>query len=168
MKKLRLKEPIIEEAENSVLVILRHESLGTPEQLVMQYLETHEEITNSIARDLTAIKSENTMKEVFYRLRDRGMLEQVPDKRGKSSAWRKSNVGYQFLAADTVANAPVPLKAGVSTSSPIQPKLQRNPLIRRLRTRKVGTTGRLANSPGSLLRCSFSASFAVRDAWCNG
>lgn len=89
MKKLRLKRPIIEEGENSVVVTLRHESLGSPEQLVMEYLDTHEEITNSIGRDLTAIKSENTMKEVFYRLRDRGILEQVPDKRGKSSAWRK-------------------------------------------------------------------------------
>lgn len=89
MEKLRLKRPIIEEGENSVVVTLRHESLGSPEQLVMEYLDTHEEITNSIGRDLTAIKSENTMKEVFYRLRDRGILEQVPDKRGKSSAWRK-------------------------------------------------------------------------------
>lgn len=89
MEKLRLKEPDIMEGENSVTVILRHESLGSPEQIVMEYLEAHDEITNSIARDLTAIKSENTMKEVFYRLRDRGMLEQVPGKRGKNAAWRK-------------------------------------------------------------------------------
>lgn len=89
MKKLRLKEPIIDEGENSVVIVLRHESLGSPEQLVIDYLSSHPEITNSIGRDLTAIKSENTMKEVFYRLRDRGLLEQVPDKRGKNSAWRK-------------------------------------------------------------------------------
>lgn len=89
MEKLRLKEPVIEEGENSVVVILRHESLGSPEQLVMEYLETHDEITNAIGRDLTAIKSENTMKEVFYRLRDRSLLEQVPEKKGKNSAWRK-------------------------------------------------------------------------------
>lgn len=93
MEKLRLKEPEIMDAENSVVVILRHESLGSPEQLVMDYLETHEEITNSIGRELTAIKSENTMKEVFYRLRDRGLLEQVPGKRGSSSAWQKPPQG---------------------------------------------------------------------------
>lgn len=85
MNKLRLKRPIIEEGENSVLVTLRHESLGSPEQIVMEYLETHAEITNSIARELTGIKSENTMKNVFYRLRDRGMLELLPDR----PAWRK-------------------------------------------------------------------------------
>lgn len=89
MERLRLKEPVIEEGENSVLVVLRHESLGSPEQLVMEYLETHDEITNAIGRDLTAIKSENTMKEVFYRLRDRALLEQVPEKKGKKAAWRK-------------------------------------------------------------------------------
>lgn len=89
MEKLRLKPPIIEERENSVVVILRHESLGSPEQIVMEYLASHDEITNSIGRDLTGIKSENTMKEVFYRLRDRDLLEQVPGKLGNKAAWRK-------------------------------------------------------------------------------
>jgi ATP-dependent DNA helicase RecG len=90
MEKLRLKPPIIEERENSVVVTLRHESLGSPEQLVMEYLETHDEITNAVGRELTGIKSENTMKEVFYRLRDRELLEQVPEKLGNKAAWRKT------------------------------------------------------------------------------
>ena len=89
MDKLRLKKPLIEERENSVVVILRHESLGSPEQLVMDYLEKSAEITNAIGRDITGIKSENTMKEVFYRLRDRGQLEQVPGKFGNKAAWRR-------------------------------------------------------------------------------
>ena len=85
MEKLRLKKPIVEENEASVLVTLRHESLGSPEQLVMEYLDTNADITNGVARELTGIKSENTMKNVFYRLRDRGVLELVPDR----AAWRK-------------------------------------------------------------------------------
>jgi ATP-dependent DNA helicase RecG len=89
MEKLRLKPPVIQERDNSVLVTLRHESLGSPEQLVMDFLKSHEAITNSIGRDLTGIKSENTMKEVFYRLRDRGVLEQVSGKYGKNAAWQK-------------------------------------------------------------------------------
>src|SRR5262249_44961132 len=68
MQKLRLKAPMVEERDNSVLVTLRHESLASPEQLVMEYVEIHPEITNLIARDLTGIKSENSMKDVFYRL----------------------------------------------------------------------------------------------------
>jgi ATP-dependent DNA helicase RecG len=90
MEKLRLKPPVIEERENSLVVTLRHESLGSPEQLVMEYLDTHEEITNAVGQELTGIKSENTMKEVFYRLRDRDLLEQVPERLGNKAAWRKT------------------------------------------------------------------------------
>jgi len=88
MEKLRLKQPLVQERANSVVVELRHESLGSPEQMVLDYMKTHAEITNPIARELTGIKSENIMKLVFYRLRDRRLLEQVPGKRGKNSAWR--------------------------------------------------------------------------------
>lgn len=88
MTKLRLKKPIIEERENSVLVILRHESLGSPEQLVMEYLKKHAEISNAVGREITGIRSENTMKEVFYRLRDRDQLEQVPGRQGNKAAWQ--------------------------------------------------------------------------------
>lgn len=93
MDKLRLKAPEIREHENSVLVVLKHESLASPEQLVMEYMNTHDEITNLIARDLTGIKSENSMKEVFYRLRNRGLLEQIPDRLGNKAAWRKTTEG---------------------------------------------------------------------------
>ena len=53
MEKLRLKQPTIQERSNSVLVTLRHEGLGSPEQLVMDYMEHHPEITNPLARELT-------------------------------------------------------------------------------------------------------------------
>ena len=89
MGKLRLKSPTIEELEGSVLVTLKHEGLGSPEQMVMEYLETTGEITNAIARELTAIKSENSMKQVFYRLRDSGQLEQTPKVAGRKRAWRQ-------------------------------------------------------------------------------
>jgi ATP-dependent DNA helicase RecG len=88
MDKLRLKRPEIAEREGTVIVTLRHESLASPEQTVMEYLETEREITNSIARELTGIKSENTMKQVFYKLRDAGQLEQIKIP-GKKPAWRK-------------------------------------------------------------------------------
>lgn len=93
METLRLKPPVILEKENSVLVVIRHEPLGSPEELVMRFMETNGEITNSIARDLTGIKSENTMKNVFLRLKARGMLEPIPERKGSASAWRKPAVG---------------------------------------------------------------------------
>lgn len=89
METLRLKPPIILEKDDAVLVVIRHESLGSPEELVMKYMESHDEITNSAARDLTGIKSENSMKNVFLRLKARSMLEPIPERKGSASAWRK-------------------------------------------------------------------------------
>ena len=55
----------------------------------MDYLANHAEITNRIARELTGITSENTMKEVFLRLAKRDLIERVPNRKGASSAWQK-------------------------------------------------------------------------------
>lgn len=89
MSKLRLKPPSISELENGVLVTIRHEALASPEEAVMEYLEAHDEIVNRIGREITGIASENSMKNVFYRLRDRGLIEPVPGRVGFASAWRK-------------------------------------------------------------------------------
>ncbi|HEX5044673.1 MAG TPA: ATP-binding protein [Candidatus Polarisedimenticolaceae bacterium] len=90
MQKLRLKPPGIEETESSVLVQIRHEPLASPEESVMDYLQNHEVITNRIARELTGITSENSMKEVFYRLNKSGLIERVPGKTGAAAAWQKT------------------------------------------------------------------------------
>lgn len=95
MGKLRLKKPIIEERDGSVLVTLKHESLASPELIVMEYLKGEPEITNAIGRDITGIKSENSMKQVFYRLRERGQLEQSPRVPGKKPSWRRPMDGKE-------------------------------------------------------------------------
>jgi len=93
MRALRLKDPSIEERENSVVVFIRHERLASPEEAIVAYLEAHSEINNSTARRITGITSENKVKEVFYRLRDAGRLERVPGRQGSASAWRKPQLG---------------------------------------------------------------------------
>jgi len=55
MTKLGLKTPIIEERDNSVLVSIRHEPLASPEETILDYLETHETIRNRVARQITYI-----------------------------------------------------------------------------------------------------------------
>lgn len=77
MTKLRLKTPQIVEESNSVLVIIRHEKLASPEELVIEYLKDHESIKNGVARSVTGIKSENTMKNVFYKLKEGGFISLV-------------------------------------------------------------------------------------------
>jgi ATP-dependent DNA helicase RecG len=91
ISELRLKKPVIRELDNGVLAIISHEPLASPEKIVMDYLETHFEIHNSTARELTGIKSPDSMKSVFYKLRDSGLLEKNPDptKNGINSTWIK-------------------------------------------------------------------------------
>jgi ATP-dependent DNA helicase RecG len=90
MKKLRLKEPEIEEGENSVTVHIRHTPLASAHDTVMEYLNKNPEITNRIARELTGIRSENSMKNVFLRLKDRSLIEPVPgETTGGAAAWRR-------------------------------------------------------------------------------
>ena len=92
MRRLRLKNPEIVESDNSVTVYIRHESLASPHEAVMSYLERNAEITNRIGRELTGTRSENTMKEVFLQLNKRNLIERVPGKRGNKAAWQKIKI----------------------------------------------------------------------------
>ncbi|KDN54340.1 ATP-binding protein [Flavobacterium seoulense] len=88
---LRLKKPIIKELENAVLVTISHEPLASPEKIIMEYLETNDEIHNSTARELTGVRTPDSMKSVFYKLQEKGLLEINPDptKKGRNSTWIK-------------------------------------------------------------------------------
>ncbi len=89
MTKLRLKAPEIVQNDMSVTVYIKHERLASPEEMVTKYLDSHEEITNSQGRALTGIKSENTMKRIFWKLRDKDIIEMIPGRAQCKAAWRK-------------------------------------------------------------------------------
>lgn len=89
MKEWKLKPPVIEEDGNYIKVTIRHAPLALPTEAIMAFLEHHGEITNAQARQLTGIKSENAVKKEFYKLRDQGVIERVPNKGGGHAAWRK-------------------------------------------------------------------------------
>jgi len=89
MKAARLKEPELRVDDNSFVVVLEHSPLARPEEIILEYLENHDEIRNKIARQLTGIDSENSVKKVFYRLRDAGKIEKVPGRTNFHAAWRK-------------------------------------------------------------------------------
>ena len=74
-----------------MVVIIRHERLASPEEIVMEFMKSNSEINNSKGREITGIKSENTMKRVFWRLRDQNLLEPVPGKQGPAFAWKLKN-----------------------------------------------------------------------------
>ena len=95
MKEWKLKPPIIEEEGNYVKVTIPHISLAQPTEQIIEFLKNHNSINNSQARDITGIKSENLVKVEFYKLRDEGLIERIPELKGPASAWRLTNAGKQ-------------------------------------------------------------------------
>ena len=93
MKEWGLKQPEIIEDKNYVRVTLPHISLAVPSEAILRFLVRNDTITNQQARDITGIKSENLVKIEFYKLRDEGLLERVPELKGSKSAWRLTNTG---------------------------------------------------------------------------
>jgi ATP-dependent DNA helicase RecG len=90
MKAMRLRPPEIIEAEHSVVVHIRHAPLASPHEAVLEYLDQHGEITNSMAREVTGVKADSSMRDVFYALQRSGVIEPVPGKTGRASAWRRA------------------------------------------------------------------------------
>lgn len=93
MKEWGLKEPIITEDKNYVRVTLPHTPLAAPSEAILTFLAKNDQITNRQARDITGIRSENLVKIEFYKLRDEGLLEMIPELKGPKSAWRLTPKG---------------------------------------------------------------------------
>lgn len=92
MRKLRLHDPIIIEGPSSLTVTIPHQRLASPEDLVMEFLNSKSEITNREARELCGVRSENSMKSIFKRLEARGLIEQVPGRSRFKAAWQLRRV----------------------------------------------------------------------------
>lgn len=91
MREMKLKPPLIEQRGGSVKVILRHEPLATPEEIILSYLKNQEKITNRIARELCFIGPENKMKGILQRLVKKGLIELVPGTTRYAAAYRQKN-----------------------------------------------------------------------------
>lgn len=91
MLEMHLQRPKIFETNHSVVVIIKHERLADAESIVLEYMETHDTICNSIARQITGISDANKMKRVFIRLKEKGYLTIVPGTRSSSTLWMKQD-----------------------------------------------------------------------------
>jgi ATP-dependent DNA helicase RecG len=89
MRKLKLKDPIIEQREGSVRATLKHESLATAEEVICTYLRNNEEINNSIARAITFIGSENAVKRIFQKMTQSGVIMRIPGRAQSKAGYRK-------------------------------------------------------------------------------
>lgn len=91
MKDWRLKEPTLRVEGNYVKVTIAHTPIASPEETIIEFLNNNDQIKNSQARELTGIRSENKMKNVFYKLRDQQLIKAVMSKNGTTVvAWTKN------------------------------------------------------------------------------
>lgn len=88
MREMKLKPPTVSQDGGYVTVVLKHEPLASPEEIIVKYLEESPLITNRIARNLCYIGSENKMKGILQRLVKNGVIELVPGTTRYSAAYR--------------------------------------------------------------------------------
>lgn len=88
MRQLKLRPPVVVDKGSSVLVSIRHQRLASPEEVIIEYLQHNDEISNRIVRELTGMGSENTVKRVFQRMIKAGTLESVPGRSLRDAAYR--------------------------------------------------------------------------------
>ena len=89
MHKLGLKEPLILEKDNSVLVVLKHEPLASAEEAIMDYLVSHPTINNREAREITHIAEDHKIRATFRRMESKGMIERAEGSVTSNTRWRK-------------------------------------------------------------------------------
>lgn len=88
MREMKLRDPEVVQKGGYVTVILRHERIASPEEKILEYLETHDEIANREARGICFIGSENRMKAILQRMVKDGLIELVPGRSRYTAAYR--------------------------------------------------------------------------------
>lgn len=89
MQRLHLKEPEIIQKASSVLVVIRHEQLASPEERIMKYLDSHESISNGEAREICVIREDWRIRGIFSRMVIAEMIEKVPGSSTSNTTYRK-------------------------------------------------------------------------------
>ncbi|MBB4707899.1 hypothetical protein XarbCFBP8130_19370 [Xanthomonas arboricola] len=77
MRAVRLKSPTFFEGPANFTVIIPHEPLATAEELILEYLDDHETITNKKARSLYPVETQHIMRRIMSNMVKNGQLERV-------------------------------------------------------------------------------------------
>jgi ATP-dependent DNA helicase RecG len=91
MEELGLKPPVISQLENAVVVTIKHETLASPEEAIMDYLQTHDTINNRQARQISHVRADYQMKTIFKNMEHADLIEQVPNTRTSGTKYRKKS-----------------------------------------------------------------------------
>lgn len=101
MRAMKLKDPVIAQDSESVTVTLRHESLASPEEMIIEHLQNHGSITNKVAREICYIGSENKVKRIFQKMMGQGLIEMIPGRTRYTAAYQLTNGSRSSVEAPT-------------------------------------------------------------------
>jgi ATP-dependent DNA helicase RecG len=101
MRRLQLRDPEITQLPNSVLVNIRHERLGSHEEIVMDYLTHNPDINNTRAREICYVNSESIIKRLFARMMNAALIERVPGLQGRAIAYRRKTSAAEITPDQT-------------------------------------------------------------------
>jgi len=96
MQMLKLKSPIIQVKEHSVLVTIKHERLASPQELIMEYLTKNETIDNGEARDLCVIRQDWRIRKIFKDMIEAGMIEKTEGSVTGNTKYKKCARGKEL------------------------------------------------------------------------
>lgn len=121
MLNIGLKPPVIVELDNAVLVTIKHESLASPEEAIMDYLEIHDTINNKKVREIAYIQLDYTARRILKKMMSKGMIDHVPGTLRHMTCYRKS--GSQPFdtpkADEPTATVPLPAPPSVPNTAGI-------------------------------------------------
>lgn len=94
MQLLKLKAPDISQKPNSVLVTIKHEKLGSPEDMIMAFLEENETINNRQAREMCVIREDWIIRGKFKKMVEAGLIEKLPNSTTSNTLYRKKTAWH--------------------------------------------------------------------------
>jgi ATP-dependent DNA helicase RecG len=77
MRKQGLVPPVLVELDNAVVLTIEHRRITSLVEIIREYLETHETVSNKLIREISGEESENKVKKAFEKLRAAGEIEPV-------------------------------------------------------------------------------------------
>ena len=92
MRELDLRDPEIDDRGTTVLVIIRHESLASPESRIVEHLKVKGTINNREARDLlNRPEADRSVRRLFEKMTEADLIERVPGTIKGGSRYRLSD-----------------------------------------------------------------------------
>ena len=79
MKKAGLKEPVYKEEYSHVHLVLKHENAESYEKRILEYIKSNGSIANREARDLLGEEDKEVIKNVFNKLKSKGIIKYEDD-----------------------------------------------------------------------------------------